>query len=229
MDWRYNTLWHDQLPAGAYKHVDLKPGQVKVDGAVGVQYVVIGGFKPKSHALADLVGVEEAIYLELIHSNIRSLEGIGKCGPIKRLEAHHCVKLEDGAALLDLRESLEWLHIDMSKKFSFPDIHHLKNLKVLCLNSCGALENLKFLYELPSLLDFRFVDTNVVDGDLTPLLDHPSLVSAGFLNKRHYNLSEREVKAHLAGREEEACSYVYKGQWETFTYWALGEPDGRVA
>ncbi len=228
MDWRYNTLWHDQLPAGSYEHFHLKPGQVKVDGSPGSKYVLIDGFKPKSGTLTDLVGVEDAIYFELIHSNIKTFEGIAKCGPIKRLEAHHCVKLEVGAALLEIGDSLEWLHINTSRKFHFPNIHQLKNLKVLCINSCGPLESLAFLHELPSLLDFRFVDTNVLDGDLSPLLQHPSLVSVGFLNKRHFNLSKKEVEAHLAGRKQKACAYVHKGQWETFTYHGLGAPTERL-
>lgn len=229
MDWRYNTIWYEQLPVNTWKVFELKPGQTELHGALGRRYVSVDGFKPRSHSLTDLVGVDEAIYFYLVHSNIRSFDGIANNGPIKRLETHHCVKLEDGTGLLELRDSLEWLHINTSKKFCFPDVHHLKNLKVLCLNSCGALPSLDFLYELPGLVDFRFVNTVVMDGDLTPLVEHPSLVSAGFLNKRHYNLSDEEVKSHLAARNQNARIYAYNGQWETYRYRGLGDSGVRSA
>jgi hypothetical protein len=223
MDWTYNTLWTEQLPANTYRSVDLKVGQTKVEDATNYPYVVLSGFKPKSHSLTDLVGIASAQYLELIHSNIRTFNGISRLGGLKRLESHYCVKLEDGADLVELKGCLEWLHINQSKKFRFPNLHLLKNLKVLCLNSCGPLENLQFLKEMPNLLDFRFVGTNVIDGDLQPLFEHPSLVSVGFLNKRHYNYDEKEVEAHFADRGEKARIYVHKGPYRTFTYRGVGD------
>lgn len=229
MDWRYNTIWQDRLPAGAWGAFYLKPKQVQLEGGAEKQYFYIDGFKPKSNSLTDLVGVEGAVYLELIHSNILGFDGIGAFGPIRRLEVHHCVKLEDSAGLLELQQNLEWLHINTSRKFSFLDIHLLKNLKVLCLNSCGALESLKFLRKLPNLLDFRFVDTNVLDGDLTPLIEHPSLVTVGFQNKRHYNRTRGEIDEHFRARAEQECVYVYNGQWRTHTYRKLIEPHGKAA
>jgi len=76
---------------------------------------------------------------------------------------------------------------------------------------------------MPNLLDFRFVGTNVIDGDLQPLFEHPSLVSVGFLNKLHYNYDEKEVEAHFADRGEKARIYVHKGPYRTFTYRGVGD------
>ena len=80
---------------------------------------------------------------------------------LKRLELHYCTKLQNDFCLSGLVDTLEHLHINQSKKFvPNEELFTLKNLRVLCLNSCGDLENLNFLNQFPNLLDFRFVDTN---------------------------------------------------------------------
>jgi len=83
MDWTYNTLWTDQLPTNTYRSVDLKVGQTKVEDATNYPYVVLSGFKPKSHSLTNLVGIASAQYLELIHSNIRTFNAISRLGGLK--------------------------------------------------------------------------------------------------------------------------------------------------
>lgn len=67
----------------------------------------------------------------------------------------------------------------------------------------------------PELRDFRFVNTSIVDGDLTPLMSHPTLVNAGFLNKRHYNYKAEHVDSHLLLRKAKAEVWVSKGQFFT--------------
>ena len=73
----------------------------------------------------------------------------------------------------------------------------LKNLRILCLNDCGPIENLDFLKLFPKLEDFRFVNTNILDGNLKPILKHPTIKSVGFLNKRHYNIKDIEMEKLL--------------------------------
>lgn len=92
--------------------------------------------------------------------------------------------------------------------------------RTLCLNSCSALENLNFLNQFPNLLDFRFVDTNVLSGDLTPTLDHPTIRSVGFLNKRLYNIQEKKMAALLNEKNgaSEFKETIKNGKYETFRY-----------
>ena len=51
-----------------------------------------------------------------------------------------------------------------------PIVGMLKNLRELSLNRCGTLPSIKFLHDLPKLERLAFVDTDVIDGDLSPLL-----------------------------------------------------------
>ena len=82
----------------------------------------------------------------------------------------------------------------------------------------APLENLQFLTEFPRLTDFRFVDKNVLDGDLSPLFDHPTLLSVGFLNKKHYNRTEKQPDEYFGERVESKQEWVHDGQFATHRY-----------
>ncbi|MEN6474599.1 MAG: hypothetical protein ABFD81_11345 [Syntrophaceae bacterium] len=219
MNWTFNTIWTEQLPEGEFQNFEIKNTKVGLSQPIAGSYFIIRNFKPKDRCFENCPAISTATYLELNLSNVHSFRGISKLGQIKRLELHYCTKLNSDEGLSELREEIEWLHINQSKKFSpSNELLSLKRLKVLCLNNCAPLENLKFLSEFPELVDFRFVNTNVIDGDLTPLFEHPTLLTIGFLNKRHYNRTEKETGAFFDARSEHEKEWVYKGDFRTFRY-----------
>lgn len=221
MDWRYNTLWLDQMPPDQYSANDFRQG-----GAIPSctsPYLFADGYKPKSKCVRDLPADPHMLFLELVQSNIESFDGVSVFSRLKRLEAHYCLKLASDKGLAELADSIEWLHISQSKKFQpGADLLRLRNLKVLCLNHCGPIPSLSFLDHFPELVDFRFVGTNIIDGDLTPLLRHPHLCNAGFLDKRHYNLKAAYVDEQLKAKFEAAIVVAHKGPFQTFRYKVLG-------
>jgi len=219
MNWTYNTIWTEQLPVGEFQNVKCKNTKASLSDPIIGSYFMVSNFRPKDRCFENYPAITTATYLELNLSNVHSFRGISKLGRIKRLELHYCTKLERDEGLSELKDEIEWLHINQSKKFSpVDDLFSLKKLKVLCLNSCAPLENLKFLSEFPELVDFRFVDTNVLDGDLTPLFEHSSLLNVGFLDKRHYNRTEKEADAFFEDRVQSAKEWVSKGEFRTFRY-----------
>ena len=223
MDWTYNTIWMDRLPPGRLATIEFERGKALSEVIAGATYYRIQKFKTKESGFHDLGGITSAEYLEVNFSNITSFLEIAKLGKIKRLELSWCLKLESDTGLSEIGDHIEWLHVNTSRKFSpKKDLFELHHLKVLCLNGCAPLENLRFLEKMPNLLDFRFVGTNVLDGDLTPLMNHPNLVNAGFLDKRHYNLKSVDVKSHLRERNERAKEYAYEGEFQTYRYKTLG-------
>jgi hypothetical protein len=65
----------------------------------------------------------------------------------------------------------------------------------------------------------RFVDTNIIDGDLTPILEHPTIRTVGFLNKRHYNFTDKDLKAELDLKSTENYKeYLNRDKYQTFKY-----------
>jgi hypothetical protein len=199
MDWRFNTIWFDQIAEGNIFHCNYKDKLFSKTKFEDVEYAITSYFRYKGRAFDLLPASDKLAFLDMSLANIKDMSGIYKFKNLKRLELHYCVKLETDKDLGLLSNNLEFLHINISKKFQFTDeLLRLKKLKVLCLNSCGPLDNLDFLNNFPKLIDFRFVDTNVLDGNLKPILEHPTIRTVGFLNKRHYNYTDDKIELELA-------------------------------
>lgn len=218
MDWRYNTIWFDQIDPAKVAVYDCKLNTPQV--LEGLGYVTLWHYKQSNLKVDQLPESNSVEYLEMNLGGTRSLEGIGRLPALRRLEVHHCTKLESDAGIAEVSSTLRNLHISTCKKFILlGDLLHLNHLEVLRLNSCGDIEDLEFLRELPQLIDFRFVSTKVRSGDLSPILAHPNLRSIGFDDKRHYNLKTKEIEAALAEKHPESFQdFVHKDRWTTFKY-----------
>ena len=65
---------------------------------------------------------------------------------------------------------------------------------------------------------------------MSPLLDHKSLRSVGFMDKRHYNMKSKEVDLALEAKSDLPFKeFVSKGQWQTFRFVHTDEIAGRFA
>ncbi|MFE7084141.1 hypothetical protein [Priestia megaterium] len=219
--WRNNTIWFEQIPEEVVAYLNLNEQKFNKLTFQDIKYLTLWHHKSKLGNLIDIPILEDLLYLELVWSNIQNLTGIEKLSKIKRLELSYCTKLKKDQGLENLSDTLEHLHINHSKKFvPSKNLFALKNLRVLCLNSCGSLEDLSFLSHFPKLIDFRFVDTNVLSGDLTPILEHPTIRSVSYMNKRHYNIKSEKMYSLLNDKNdgEEYQSIVKNGKLETFRY-----------
>jgi hypothetical protein len=68
------------------------------------------------------------------------------------------------------------------------EIRSLSRLKKLHLNNDGEIESLKPIADLTKLESVLFYEsTDIVDGDLSPLLRLKSLSRVSFRNRRHYS------------------------------------------
>ncbi len=219
MDWRFNTIWFDQLDENTVCQIDFK--EIKnLDDFSSILYASIYKLKHDSKSFLAIEKFEKLLFLELNSGNLINFEGLSNLKSLKRLELHYCVKLETDFGLKNFSDNLEFLHINMSRKFKFSDeLLSLKKLKVLCLNDCGSIENLDFLENFPNLIDFRFVDTKILSGDLSPILNHPSLRTVGFIDKKHYNFKCDQINSILENKDKsQYVFYINKGEYETFRY-----------
>ncbi len=191
-----------------------------LDNLSEAEYAILWYFKTNELSFHKLPQSKSLLYLELNWANIKDFRGVDKFETLKRLELHYCTKLETDTGINKLKDTLEFLHINQSKKFIHAnELPELKQLKVLCLNNCGPIDNLKFLSAFPKLIDFRFVGTNIIDGDLKPILEHPTIRTVGFLNKRHYNFTDNQIESELSLKStKEYKDILYKGEYLTFKY-----------
>lgn len=220
MDWRFNTIWFEQLNSSKLFKMDYKKNVVPENIFETSEYAILWHYKYKELAFDNLSSTNSLLYLEMNWANIKDFQKIEKLSNLKRLELHYCTKLETDKGLSSLKDTLEILHINQSRKFVPTDeLDQLKSLKILCLNSCGSIESLDFLYNFPNLIDFRFVNTNVLNGDLSPILKHPTIRTVGFLNKQHYNYRDEEIDEVLRLKSnKEYKEFVYKEEYQTFKY-----------
>ena len=222
MDWRFNTIWFDLIEKNKIFTKDFKLDKTKTENNnwENAEYGIIWHLKKGVESFENLKSTGKLLHLEIYFSNITDFSGIEKITNLKRLELYNCYKLESDFELQKLSNSLEFLHINQCKKFKFAEnLLDLKKLKVLRVNSCGSIKNLDFLTNFPNLIDFRFVDTEIVDGNLNQILQHPTIRSVGFINKRHYNFKFEELQAKLKIKNESNYkTTIYKGEYSTFKY-----------
>jgi hypothetical protein len=159
------------------------------------------GFKPKSTDLAELAGLTRLEWLALTKTSIESLAGIEPLEDLRYLDIAYAPQLESLAALGTGDMQLRELNFSNAKKIdSYEPIAALRWLRRLWLSSCAPCANLKWLQGMQRLDFFSFVETNLEDGDLKPLLDLPSLRYVGTMPKKHYNLHVDKLNEQLGQR-----------------------------
>jgi hypothetical protein len=171
--------------------------KLKLDGCSSLRSLSLRGYKSPSGDLSTLPPLPALVELSLSSSPIRSLNGLSRYNSLKRLELHKLSKLESIGDATVL-EGLEALDCSSCKRFQDHEaVRVLKRLRVLGFDACTEIPSLSFLDEMPCLERFGFVDTNVKDGDLRPLL---RLKSVGFFAKKHYSHTPEEVDRAIEAR-----------------------------
>ena len=155
-------------------------------------------YKPSTKDLNELASLPKLEDLSIVQSPLTSINGIGRFYLLRRLELSYLTKLESVAGIKELSGSeLEILECEKCKKIGdHASVRSVPSLRVVRFNDCGEMPSLGFLNGMPHIEDFRFVNTNVIDGDLRPLL---RLKSTGFFKKKHYSHSPEEVDTIIEG------------------------------
>jgi hypothetical protein len=168
------------------------------EACTSLRLLDLSRYRPKSRDLTGLpaLAVED---LTLVQSPLRTIDGIERFTGLRRLELSYLTRLERIGAVAGLAGGrLERLECLKCRKIrDHAAVRAADSLKVLRFNACGDIPSIAFLNEMPNLEEFRFVHTNVLDGDLTPLL---RLKAAGFFAKKHYSHKPEEVAA-IIGQE----------------------------
>jgi protein phosphatase 1 regulatory subunit 7 len=137
----------------------------------------------------DLTGLPQIPLLEelgLVQAQNLTLSGIERFLGLRCLSIDYFPRLVDLSPLTAFADGvLEILEFGHCPKLAHHDrVRVIRSLRRLAFNQCGEIPSLSFLNELPALESFSFVNTNIIDGDLTPCL---RLQFAGFFDKRHYS------------------------------------------
>lgn len=129
--------------------------------------------------------------LVLTQISLTSLSGIENLKDLEELEVNYCSKLQDISGIVSCHKLLNVYFENVKKLTDITPLIALKHLKDLTFFKCGDIQSLSFLDKIPSLENFLFTGTNIVDGDLTPCLRLKSAWSS--TGKRHYNIKVEDL------------------------------------
>jgi hypothetical protein len=153
-------------------------------------------YKPKSKNLDELTSLTKLEELTITQGSINSLKGCGLFPNLRKLELNYLRNLEYIDEIEKNASTLKSIAFDTCSKIKNHDyVSCLKELESLIFSKCGNIENLQFLKLLPKLKHFSFVDSTILDGDLTPCI---GIEYVGFLDKKHYNRKFKELNPNFA-------------------------------
>nr|WP_199172837.1 hypothetical protein [Planomicrobium sp. MB-3u-38] len=163
----------------------LPPKAAAIGSLINLKKMQIWDYKPKGKNLMEFTDLKALVDLELISSNITSLEGIQGLQKLGRLALFRMSALMDIDAIQYLSENLTKLQIEFAKKIQdFSPIGKIQSLESLSLNDCGNIPSIRFTEQLPRLKTLVLVDSTVVDGDVSRCIE---MEYAYFTNKKHYS------------------------------------------
>ena len=126
--------------------------------------------------------------LSILNSPLRTLEALRALRNLRFLRLGGLRRLASLAGVEDL-VNLETLQVHTCRAIRrVGELGHLSKLRELHLDNDGDISSLRPLDALDALESVSFYEsTNIVDGDLSPLLRQKALRRVSFKNRRHYS------------------------------------------
>jgi hypothetical protein len=140
--------------------------------------------KRSSDVFSQLVNLEK---LTILNSPIENLQGLSSLRKLLYLSMANLKEVTALRGLEDLQQ-LEELEIQRCKGIGdISEVFRLNKLKRLLLIDIGDIASIKGIENLKELKDFLFYEsTNIIDGDLSPILKLKNLSKISFQNRKHY-------------------------------------------
>lgn len=131
--------------------------------------------------------------LAILNAPIGEIQGLSTLARLRSLRLGNLRRLTSLAGIESLTE-LEEVNINTCRKIrSIDHLGQLSKLRKLFLSNLGDIESLKPLQNLSNLEAMSFPEsTNILDGDLSPLLTNKRLSGVSFQNRRHYSHRREE-------------------------------------
>lgn len=143
---------------------------------------------------AKLVNLES---LAILNAPIDDLRGLSALTKLRSLRLANLKRLESLVGIEGL-VNLEELEIHTCRRIhSIEEVGQLRRLRKLHLNNDGDIESLKPIANVEGLESILFYEsTNIVDGDLSPVMNQKKLENVSFQNRRHYSHRREDFAAY---------------------------------
>ncbi len=166
--------------------LEWRPKAESVFECTTLRRLWINKYRSKSaDSFSSLTSLEE---LFIATSPVEDIRGLASLSRLRLLGLYNLQYLQSLEGLEHLT-ALEELRLKVCRKVGrLDELRFLSNLTRLTLGNCGKVATLQPLRGLPRLEWMWFYEsTDIVDGDLLPLLTLPRLSYVSFPNRRHYS------------------------------------------
>jgi len=174
--------------------LEWRSGSESLFECVTIKRLFVDGYAGRdSKSFARLENLESLAILNA------PIEGVQDLKALKRLRKLRLANLKNLRSLAGIESlvSLEELEIHTCRGIaSIEEVRSLMHLKKLYLNNDGDIASLAPISKLKNLkLVVFYESTNIVDGDLSPLMFQKKLSRVSFKNRRHYSHKREEFGA----------------------------------
>jgi hypothetical protein len=137
-------------------------------------------------------GLNRMKILTFIQSKFDNLEYLKYFPRLEELNIYYSSSLTDISGLRYIKDSLKKLLLEHCKNINnYNVISHLYNIQYLGLNNLKSILTLSFIAGLRKLKHLSFVETNVLDGDLSYCV---GIQYVGFNYKKHYSHRPEQIQ-----------------------------------
>lgn len=140
-----------------------------------LQKLALTGFRPNSEDLSELPLAPALKSLSLYKPGIASLTGLERYTQLASLSIDSASKLVDVSALKSSKFLASVSFERCRKIVDFAGAIQQTEVENLRYVACAALPSVQFVARMPALKKIVFLETDVTDDDMTPLIDHPGL------------------------------------------------------
>ena len=152
------------------------------------------GFRTTEQGVLSLAGCVRLEELGLTRPRIACLDGIEALEDLRYLSIAYAPKIEDLTPLAAPTVNLREISLTNLKRISdYSPIASIRRLRRLKIFKCAPMADLTWTDGMDYLDFISFVETRVLDGDLSPLLSLPVLRYVGAGNRRDYSHSDDEL------------------------------------
>lgn len=137
--------------------------------------------------------------VQFIQPGFDELDILDGMSALRNLEISHARKLKDIGGLQYVSKTIEFVELDSCRAIaSYDPVWNLKNIRSLQIVDSAPVPSISNISLLPRLESLGLVGTRVTDKDLSPCLEHPTLVNFGSMEVRGYSPSVHEVQLQLS-------------------------------
>lgn len=171
------TDWYKQFPDLSNNHK--------------LKNLMLFKYSPISKSLQDLQlpGCLES--LDIRQTNIINLEGIHQEN-LRVFCLYGARNLTSVQGIKNISNQLTEIDIESCRKLiNYEELSVCSSLQRLDLTKCGDMQNLSWIKNLNNLNHFTFLDTKILDGDISPC---HSINYVAFINSKNYNYYFKDFK-----------------------------------